>query len=265
VPNLRVITGVDPVNAMTAGHPVGMTAGLNAVMTADPVTDPGMVLEMVPEMKDPGKVELGNLAEVEVLGVTAKNKESNNGRQMTVDPVAEMTVDPGVVMTVDPGVAMTVDPEGVMVVVEVGVMLPVRIAVLNAEMIAGMIAGLHLCAVMTAVKTAGAVAEVGVVHPVPNPAEMTAAPLCVAMTAVDPVTDPGVEMIVHPCAAEVTGMVPGMPLVGMTAGDPGMLVVKTIGVQDLEGFQLRPPVGMTAGLDSLLRRTHPQSVPPLSL
>ena len=64
VPNLRVVTGVDPVNAMTAGHPVGMTADLNAVMTADPVTNPEVV--MVPEMKDPGKVELGNLAEVEV-------------------------------------------------------------------------------------------------------------------------------------------------------------------------------------------------------
>merc|ERR1740129_1598136 len=119
-----------------------------------------------------------------------------------------MTVDPGVAMTVDPGVAMTVDPEGVMVVVEAGVMLPVRIAVLNAEMIAGMIAGLHLCAVMTAaVKTVGAVAEVGVAHPVPNPEEMTAAHQCVVMTALDPVTDPGVEMIVHPCAVEVTGMV----------------------------------------------------------
>merc|ERR1719203_2681296 len=220
---------------MTAVHPVGMIADLNAamtaVMTADPVTDP----------------------EVEVLGVTAKSKESNNGHLMTVDPVVEMTadpvMDPGVVMTVDPegvmtvdpGVAMTVDPEGVMVVVEAGVMLPVRIAVLNvgmiAEMIAGMIAGLHLCAVMTAVKTAGVVAEVGVAHPVPNPEEMTAAHLCVAMTAVDPVTDPGVEMIVHPCAAEVTGMVPGMPPVGMTAGDPAMLVVKTIGVQDPEHFQ----------------------------
>ena len=128
-----------------------------------------------------------------------------------------------------------------------------------------MIAGLHLCAVMTAVKTAGAVAEVGVAHPVPNPEEMTAAHLCVAMTAVDPVTDPGVEMIVHPCAAEETGMVPGMPPVGMTAEDPAMLVVKTIGVQDPEDFQQRPPVGMTVGLDSLLRRTHPQSVPPLSL
>ena len=74
VPNPRVMTGVDPVNAMTAGHPVemtadlnavmtaghpvGMTADLTAVMTADPVTDP--------EMKDPGKVELGDLAEVEV-------------------------------------------------------------------------------------------------------------------------------------------------------------------------------------------------------
>ena len=128
-----------------------------------------------------------------------------------------------------------------------------------------MIAGLHLCAVMTAVKTVGAVAEVGVAHPVPNPEGMTAVHLCVAMTAVDPVTDPGVEMIVHPCAAEVTGMVPGMPPVGMTAGDPAMLVVKTIGVPDPEGFQLRLPAGMTAGLDSLLRRTHPQSVPPLSL
>ena len=77
--------------------------------------------------------------------MTAKSKESNNGRQMTVDPVVEMTadpvMDPGVVMTVDPGVAMTVDPEGVMVVVEAGVMLPARIAVLNAEMIAEMIAG----------------------------------------------------------------------------------------------------------------------------
>ena len=138
-----------------------------------------------------------------------------------------------------------------------------------------MIAGLHLCAVMTAemtaVKTAGAVAEVGVAPPVLNPAGMTAAPLCVAMTAVDPVTDPGVEMIVHPCAEEVTGMVPGMLPVGMTAGDPAMLVVKTIGVQDPEDFQLRPPVkidgmtaGMTVGLDSLLRRMHPQSMPPLS-
>ena len=58
VPNLRVMTGVDPVNAMIAGHPDGMTADLTAVMTADPVTDP--------EMKDPGKVELGDLAEVEV-------------------------------------------------------------------------------------------------------------------------------------------------------------------------------------------------------
>ena len=71
VPNLRVMTGVDPANAMTAGHPVGMTADLNAVMTADPVTDPeGVIIAdhpvMVPEMKDPGKVELGNLAEVEV-------------------------------------------------------------------------------------------------------------------------------------------------------------------------------------------------------
>merc|ERR1719464_765660 len=123
-------------------------------------------------------------------------------------------------------------------------MLPARIAVLNAvlnaEMIAGMIAGLHLCAVMTVVKTAGAVAEVGVAHPVPNPEGMTAAPLCVAMTAVDPVTDLGVGMIVHPCAVEGTGMVLGMLPAGMTAG-------------------------MTAGLDSLLRRTHPQSVPPLSL
>ena len=92
--------------------------------------------------------------------------------------------------------------------------------------------------------------------------------LCAVMTAADPVTDPGVEMIVHPCAAEVTGMVLGMPPVGMTAGDPAMLVVKTIGVQDPEDFQLQPPVknaGMTAGLDSLLRRTNPQSVPPLSL
>merc|ERR1719464_423443 len=109
-------------------------------------------------------------------------------------------------------------------------MLPARIAVLNAEMIAemiaGMIAGLHLCAVMT----------------------------------------PGVEMIVHPCAAEVTGMVPGMPLVGMTAGDPAMLVVKTIGGQDPEHFRLVKKDGMTAGmtagmtvgLDSLLRRMHPQ-------
>lgn len=132
-----------------------------------------------------------------------------------------------------------------------------------------MIAGLHLCAVMTAaVKTAGAVAEVGVAHPVPNPEEMTAAHQCVVMTALDPVTDPGVEMIVHPCAVEVTGMVLGMPPVGMTAGHPAMLVVKTIGVQDPEDFQLRPPVknaGMTVGLDSLLRRTNPQSVPPLSL
>merc|ERR1719350_782543 len=122
-------------------------------MTADPVTDPeGVIIgdpEMVLEMKDPGKVELGNLAEVEVLGVTAKSKESNNGHQTTVDPVVEMTVDPGVamtvdpegVMTVDPGVEMTVDPEGAMVVVvvEAGVMLPARIAVLNAEMIAEMI------------------------------------------------------------------------------------------------------------------------------
>ena len=74
VPNLRVMTGVDPVNAMTAGHPVGMTADLNAVMTAvmTAVTtaDPEVVIiadpEMVQEMKDPGKVELGNLAEVEV-------------------------------------------------------------------------------------------------------------------------------------------------------------------------------------------------------
>merc|ERR1719464_1850315 len=164
-----------------------------------------------------------------------------------------------------------------MVVVEAGVMLPARIAVLNAEMIAemiaGMIAGLHLCvvmtAVMTAVKTAGAVAEVGVAHPVLNPEGMTAAHLCVAMTEADPVTDPGVEMIVHPCAAEVTGMVPGMVPVGMTAGDPVMLVVKTIGVQDPEHFQLVKNggmiAGMTVGLDSLLRRTHPQSVPPLSL
>ena len=83
--------------------------------------------------------------------MTAKSKESNNGRldpvvEMTADPVMDpgvgMTVDPGVVMTadpvMDPGVAMTVDPVGVMVVVEAGVMLPVRIAVLNAEMIAGM-------------------------------------------------------------------------------------------------------------------------------
>ena len=132
-----------------------------------------------------------------------------------------------------------------------------------------MIAGLHLCAVMTAVKTAGAVAEVGVAHPVPNPEGMTAAHLCVAMTAVDPVTDPGVEMIGHPCAVEVTGMVPGMRPVAMTAGDPAMLVVKTIGVQDPELFQLVKNGGMTAGmtvgLDRLLRRTHPQSVPPLSL
>ena len=132
-----------------------------------------------------------------------------------------------------------------------------------------MIAGLHLCAVMTAVKTVGAVAEVGVAHPVPNPEGMTAAHLCVAMTAVDPVTDPGVEMTVHPCAAGVTGMVPGMPPVGMTAGDPAILVVKTIGAQDPEHFQLVKNDGMTAGmtvgLDSLLRRTHPQSVPPLSL
>ena len=66
VPNPRVITGVDPVNAMTAGHPVGMTAGLNAVMTADPVTDHVTDPVMVLEMKDPGKVELGNLVEVEV-------------------------------------------------------------------------------------------------------------------------------------------------------------------------------------------------------
>merc|ERR1740123_2226920 len=166
---------------------------------------------------------------------------------------------------------MTVDPEGAMA--EAGVMLPARIAVLNAEMIAemtaGMIAGLHLCAVMTVVKTAGAVAEVGVAHPVPNPEGMTAAPLCVAMTAVDPVTDLGVGMIVHPCAVEGTGMVPGMRPVAMTAGDPAMLVVKTIGVQDHEHFQLVKNGGMTAGmtvgLDSLLRRTHPQSVPPLSL
>merc|ERR1719491_1404674 len=83
-----------------------------------------------------------------------------------VEMIADPVMDPGVVMTVDPpGVAVTVDPQGVMVVVEAGVMLPVRIAVLNAGMIAGMIAGLHLCAVMT---------------------------------VVDPVTDPGVEMIVHP-------------------------------------------------------------------
>ena len=138
-----------------------------------------------------------------------------------------------------------------------------------------MIAGLHLCDVMTAVmtatavKTAGAVAEVGAAHPVPNPEEMTAAHLCVAMTEADPVTDPEVEMIVHPCAVEVTGMVPGMVPVGMTAGDPVMLVVKTIGVQDPEHFQLVKNggmiAGMTVGLDSLLRRTHPQSVPPLSL
>jgi hypothetical protein len=108
---------------------------------------------------------------IQVLGVTAKSKESNNGRldpvvemtadpvmdpevemtadpvmdpgvAMTVDPVEEMIVDPEGVMIVDPvmdpGVGMTVDPpEGVMVVVEAGVMLPVRIAVLNAEMIAG--------------------------------------------------------------------------------------------------------------------------------
>ena len=93
--------------------------------------------------------------------MTAKSKESNNGHQTTVDPVVEMTadpvMDPGVamtvdpegvmivdpegVMTVDPGVEMTVDPEGAMVVVEAGVMLPARIAVLNAEMIAEMIAG----------------------------------------------------------------------------------------------------------------------------
>ena len=70
VPNLRVTTGVDPVNAMTAGHPVGMTADLNAVMTAVMTADPEVVIiadpEMVQEMKDPGKVELGNLAEVEV-------------------------------------------------------------------------------------------------------------------------------------------------------------------------------------------------------
>ena len=74
VPNPKVMTGVDPVNAMTAGHPVGMTADLNAamtaVMTADPVTDPEVEIiadpATVPEMKDPGKVELGNLAEVEV-------------------------------------------------------------------------------------------------------------------------------------------------------------------------------------------------------
>ena len=70
VPNLRVMTGVDPVNAMTAGHPVGMTADLNAVMTAVTTADPEVVIiadpEMVQEMKDPGKVELGNLAEVEV-------------------------------------------------------------------------------------------------------------------------------------------------------------------------------------------------------
>ena len=132
-----------------------------------------------------------------------------------------------------------------------------------------MIAGLHLCvvmtAVMTAVKTAGAVAEVGVAHPVLNPEGMTAAHLCVAMTAVDPVTDPGVEMIVHPCAAEVTGMVPGMLPVGMTAGDPVMTVVKTTGVQDPEDFHLVKNGGMTAGLDSLLGRMNPQSVPPLSL
>ena len=70
VPNPRVMTGVDPVNEMTAGHPVGMTADLTAVMTADPVTDPEVVIivdpVMVLEMKGPGKVELGNLAEVEV-------------------------------------------------------------------------------------------------------------------------------------------------------------------------------------------------------
>merc|ERR1719507_315371 len=109
---------------------------MTAVMTADPVTDPEGVIIVDPEMKDPGKVELGNLAEVEGLGVTAKSKESNNGRQMTVDPVVEMTadpvmdpgvvmivdpegvmtVDPGAVMTVDPGVAMTVDPGAVMTV-----------------------------------------------------------------------------------------------------------------------------------------------------
>ena len=128
-----------------------------------------------------------------------------------------------------------------------------------------MIAGLHLCAVMTVVKTAGAVAEVGVAHPVPNPEGMTAAPLCVAMTAVDPVTDLGVGMIVHPCAVEGTGMVPGMLPVGMTVGDPAMLVVKTIGVQDPEHFQLVKNDGMTVGLDSLQRRTHPQNVPLLSL
>ena len=132
-----------------------------------------------------------------------------------------------------------------------------------------MIAGLHQCAEMIAVKTAGAVAEVGVAHPDPNPEEMTAAHLCVAMTAVDPVTDPGVEMIVHPCAAEVTGMVPGMLPVGMTAGDPVMTVVKTTGVQDPEDFHLVKnggmTAGMTAGLDSLLGRMNPQSVPPLSL
>merc|ERR1719331_699090 len=101
---------------------------------------------------------------------------------------------------------------------------------------------------MTAVKTAEVVAEVGVAHPVPNHEGMTAA---------------------HPCVAEGTGMVPGMPPVGMTVGDPAMLVVKTIGVQDPEHFQLVKNGGMTAGmtvgLDSLLRRTHPQSVPPLSL
>ena len=65
-----------------------------------------------------------------------------------------------------------------------------------------MIAGLHLCAVMTAemtaVKTAGAVAEVGVAHPVPNPEGMTAAHLCVAMTEADPVTDPEGVIIVDP-------------------------------------------------------------------
>merc|ERR1719361_1516326 len=116
-----------------------------------------------------------------------------------MDPGVGMTVDPEGAMIVDPEGVMTVDPGGVTVVVEAGVMLPARIAVLNAEMIAEMIAGMTA----TAVKTE-AVAEVGVAHPVPNPEEMTAAHLCVAMTEADPVTDPGVGMIVHPCAVEVT-------------------------------------------------------------
>ena len=74
-----------------------------------------------------------------------------------------------------------------------------------------MIAGLHLCAVMTAemtaVKTAGAVAEVGVAHPVLNPEGMTAAHLCVAMTAVDPVTDPVTDLVMDPVTDPVTDLV----------------------------------------------------------